>query len=540
MSSDIKLLPFVDRYSGIVRTLERKQDSFDGKGGDVKKYPVSCDVTSRDCENQAIIENLIPNDDKKSVVYWEELSPMTNLGETNSKNYYQKRFRGTARLVVWLNLAKLGETCTSYIEAYAELERVITKKLRVPSGIYQGSRVSIEPKNDVLQDKNIVFGKYTYNSFVNYYLYPFDFFAIDVQFEIEYCLNKGATIPSNPAIDCYNDSGITDCDKIKAQLTTDLLLNCILPLYDFSDIITQDAVSLQQQTDLINWLCSSPSTCPEAITFINNNGFRPCIIQDLDFSIGYDVDFNELTPTQITDLGTRICTPVTPPIPYSFLFDGVNEDFRLNSSALNNLNGFQPYTITMWIYPQKYNTVLWSKTAGGGTGMFWRLTPTGLDMNHRGTASDFVTKSATATIPLNTWSNIGLSFDGSGDVSGVKFWLNGVQILTTTDGLNTFSTSMANVGPLLIGSFAGSVYYQGYISYSRMWGREFNAADILADYNIGDLLETPSYIPDLICNFKAGQDGVFANGIWNVPNVMADNGFASRNMEFADRTTFIP
>ena len=209
LSPKIQPLDFVDRYSGIVRTINIAE----GNGtetGIVKRYPLACDVTGVDCANIGIYQNLVPDDTKKSVIYWEMVSPMTNGGMTKTRDFYRKKFKGTARLVVWLNLAKLGiDNCTDSILVLPILEKEITTKGKITGGIYDGDLLWIEPLRMVNQDINIIFGKYDYNKLKNYYLYPFDFFAIDVQFTLEQCLSKGGTFPALPAADCVNEIGGT-------------------------------------------------------------------------------------------------------------------------------------------------------------------------------------------------------------------------------------------------------------------------------------------------------------------------------------------
>lgn len=204
LTPKISVLDFVDRYAGIVRTINIAE----GNGtetGIVKRYPVACNVTGADCANIGIYQNLVPDDTKKSIVYWEMIQPMSNVGYTSTRNFFEKRFRGTARLVVWLNLAKLGiENCTDAVNIIPILEKEITTRGKIMGGIFDGAQLRIQPLRMVNQEINTVFGKYDYNKLKNFYLYPFDFFAIDVQFTLEQCLDKGGTFPVLPAADCEN------------------------------------------------------------------------------------------------------------------------------------------------------------------------------------------------------------------------------------------------------------------------------------------------------------------------------------------------
>ena len=204
LSPQITALEFADKYAGIVKTINIAVDN-QTETGTIKRYPVACNVQGDDCANVGIYGELVPDDTKKSVIYWELIQPMTNTGYTKTKDFFNKRFKGTARLIVWLNLAKLGiDECNGAILTLPILEKILTQKGKLLSGVYENSLLWIEPKSLVKQDINTIFGSYDYPKLKNYYLYPYDFFAIDVNFTLEQCLSKGGTFPILPAADCVN------------------------------------------------------------------------------------------------------------------------------------------------------------------------------------------------------------------------------------------------------------------------------------------------------------------------------------------------
>lgn len=205
LSPQIKVLNFVDRYAGIVKTINIAVDNQTDKG-QIKRYPVACDVQNGECVNTGLYNELVPDDSKNSVLYWELISPATNSGMTQTKDFYTKRFKGTARLVVWLNLAKLGVTeCNGAINTLPILEKILTQKGKISGGIYDNCMLWIEPRAVVKQDIQTVFGGYDYPKLKNYYLYPFDFYAIDVNFTLDQCLAKGGTFEPTCAVDCVNE-----------------------------------------------------------------------------------------------------------------------------------------------------------------------------------------------------------------------------------------------------------------------------------------------------------------------------------------------
>ena len=206
LSPKLELLPFVDRYGGIVRTMNIISDGGSGSGTP-KRYPVACDVTAADCNNRGIYQSLVPDDSKLSVIYWEEVIPMQNVGTAYDSDFYTKKFRGTARLVVWLNLNKLGiDNCKDAIKTLPSIEKIITRQGKLTTGLYEGSIIKIQPKGFAKKDPKTIFGKYTYPINSQYYLYPFDYYAINVEFELWQCLSKGGDFIMSQPVDCLNSS----------------------------------------------------------------------------------------------------------------------------------------------------------------------------------------------------------------------------------------------------------------------------------------------------------------------------------------------
>ena len=213
LTPQITALEFADKYAGIVKTINIAVDN-QSDTGTIKRYPVAFNVQGDDCAKIGVYGELVPDDTKKSVIYWELIQPMTNAGYTKTRDFFNKRFKGTARLIVWLNLAKLGiDDCNGAILTLPILEKILTQKGKLLTGVYEKSLLWIEPKNLVKQDINTIFGNYDYPKLKNYYLYPYDFFAIDVNFTLEQCLSKGGVWPCILPLDCPN-SGPAICKSL--------------------------------------------------------------------------------------------------------------------------------------------------------------------------------------------------------------------------------------------------------------------------------------------------------------------------------------
>jgi len=207
LSDELQNLSFVDRYGGIVKPVEIKQQTTTGTTKSI--YPVSTNVNNKDCFNNGFYQHLIPDDSKKSIVYWELLNPMQNVGMTPRVNKFNNiRYRGTARLVVWLNLKELGfekvepnDISNGAIFTLPEISNIVSLQGKISGGLFDKDNISIKPSR-IITDQKAIFNKYTYSQDYNYYLYPYNFFAIDVLFELDTCLKNSFTFPINNPIEC--------------------------------------------------------------------------------------------------------------------------------------------------------------------------------------------------------------------------------------------------------------------------------------------------------------------------------------------------
>jgi len=182
MSPRISALDWVGRYGGLV------QSATHGQTGSEETYPVACGVVSKNCNNQDPLHDLIPNDKVTSVVYWEEITPMS-VKRTKSAypNQHSIKAQGSARLVAWINLRMLGvEGCSTPLEIILGLEDALYAKGMISlTGTHLG-KFSSSPTRDGSRDATQLFGKYSYPKSSRYYLTPYDFFSIEVKFEMEY------------------------------------------------------------------------------------------------------------------------------------------------------------------------------------------------------------------------------------------------------------------------------------------------------------------------------------------------------------------
>lgn len=340
----------------------------------------------------------------------------------------------------------------------------------------------------------------------------------------------------NPIEQCVVISFPTDCNEILANLTDDLMRNCVIPSVDYSINENFDALTPTQISDLEDRIL--PSGCTEIYNFVEPY-LSGCVIPQIPFS---DINnLNALTPTQLDDIDEFI----NPTTQYSMLFDGVNEYCIVSNKINYNFTNITPFSISTWVKS------VWSRdqvvcgkriVTGAFTGYtVFANSLGGMRFVLRGTAPNngiIVEANAPAN---NVWTHICVTYDGSQSSAGAKIYYNGVQ-QNTISVENSLSTSIATNGDFEIGR-AGTAPFLGNIGITRVWNVELSSAQVLSDYNGGIMLNEPILSANNVIDFTSGTNALYTGTNWFFPDSTLINSqltYRSTNMEFADRTTDIP
>jgi len=174
---------WVDRYSGIVRPMERKfpvgEDKFI-----TEIIPTACSAVNVEC-NEKELYYMTPKKDVMSVVYWEMLSDPTIEPYNAIPNNKGVKIKARLRLVVWYDKRLLGHVgCESLSEIDQDvigLYRMIKRNTEDPLAY----SVSMTLAN-LRYDFNTIFSKYTYGSSKWKYLFenPYGYKAYDFELEV--------------------------------------------------------------------------------------------------------------------------------------------------------------------------------------------------------------------------------------------------------------------------------------------------------------------------------------------------------------------
>jgi hypothetical protein len=190
-------LDFIDKIAGLVAALTfdiTVTDKVTGNKSTVQKtFPIACCVTPEDCEKDGAYNDLMPNSEYKTVIYFEDGGVSFVKSESNWKYY-----TSTLRLVAWLNIEKLAESgvckseipCTYAAHIIAEIIRALPEfpENHSPFDFVYSEIVSQDVRNPS------IFGTYTYDEKHSQYLMaPFDYFALDIKTDFAICL-KGDSV----------------------------------------------------------------------------------------------------------------------------------------------------------------------------------------------------------------------------------------------------------------------------------------------------------------------------------------------------------
>lgn len=203
----------------------------------------------------------------------------------------------------------------------------------------------------------------------------------------------------------------------------------------------------------------------------------------------------------------------------STLFDGVNDYVLCGGGGIYNKDRFDTFSISAWVKPTNFTAIniIVAKRLDSGVfpGYQLSLTTAGLpsftlDNNN---ASNAIGVTSNGGIALNNWTHVCVTYDGSSNASGVKFYISGV-LQTNTIAINNLTASATSAGTFCIGARSGSsAYFPGKIDEVSFWNSTLSAAQVGEIYGTGkpnDLL-TNSAVLSLGSWWRMGDGAVFPN-----------------------------
>jgi hypothetical protein len=186
LKSKIEPLPFADRVSGLVTVLSTREQK-EGGQSITKKYPIASNLNHKDCL-AGRYNDLVPNSNLKSIIYFEDGG--IRAMDLGIRDY---NFESRLRLVGWLNMAKLGKANTHNTLSGAAIGSILS--VLPKSSFNEGSFTRIKVTFESEEPKSSrIFNEYTYDeSVIQYLLYPYDYFAINLK--ITFNINMNCLTP---------------------------------------------------------------------------------------------------------------------------------------------------------------------------------------------------------------------------------------------------------------------------------------------------------------------------------------------------------
>jgi glucose/arabinose dehydrogenase/PKD repeat protein len=159
------------------------------------------------------------------------------------------------------------------------------------------------------------------------------------------------------------------------------------------------------------------------------------------------------------------------------LFDGVNDVVTVaDANALDFTNAF---TLEAWVYPtafgSNWRTVIFKERPGGMLYSIYAFNKRiNLPMAQAHLNGAEQNANGSAALPLNAWSHLASTYDGS----TLRFYVNGIQV-----GTKAVTGSLVNTAnPLRIGGNSiWNEYFQGQIDDVRLYNRVLSADEIGTD-----------------------------------------------------------
>lgn len=413
-------------------------------------------------------------------------------------------------------------------------------------------------------------------------LYNLDIITWEVSFQLIHaipCTEDQYIIDENDFPDTLDEDDLerttgtppTACDRIISQLNDTLLLTCVLPLYNFAQTATQNALSVQQVLDLKTWLLPqyafSDSVWQNLLTTQQKIDLVDYLLPSVDFTDAAiqsllstqqknDIiewlfpllDFTSLatqalvTPQQQSDLQAWLCTPYVPP-QACFDFDGVSEYINFLYDSNHEIERTDRFTLFAWIKIDTYKTSwICSKydQSVPRRGYFYRVMADGtvaFNLTNDISTNGLMIQT-TVPLSLNTWHLLAVTSDGSSLNSGLELYDNGVLQTTNKTGLLAATTISPTKNFKIGGNVAGG-FFDGKIALVGLFkGVTLTPAEIVSLQAV-PYPRTTIYPSNQVLWVDMAQSIWYSTSfnVLNQADTLQSNGGQTVLMENADKIT---
>ena len=183
-----------------------------------------------------------------------------------------------------------------------------------------------------------------------------------------------------------------------------------------------------------------------------------------------------------------------------------------------------PLTISAWVYPTSFaptgfgsgngGTIIEENESGGGAGWIFGISDGGSTGQLWFWPSGGNDKFSTNTVPLNKWTHVVATYDGT----SIRFYINGVL-----NSVQTMSAPQGSATFLKIGAKAWTTgYWQGKLDEVRLYNRALSPQEVLQLYHLGTVTIAQS-------NTVALSSGLIGHWPLNGPRHELDDRYDARH-----------
>ena len=173
LRSPIQALNWVEKYGGVVRPY------LDKSKNPTQVYPITAYNSDPACTETDVFTPITPNDQFKSVVYW-EYNGGSNI-DLRERAYQTAVER--LRFVAWINPKKQGVTPAAGLSSVYAAD-FVSRIAKVNTATVSTIPIQIvTTRANIIQvETDTVFGRYSYGDKQHLFVQPFEWFAIDFEF----------------------------------------------------------------------------------------------------------------------------------------------------------------------------------------------------------------------------------------------------------------------------------------------------------------------------------------------------------------------
>lgn len=173
----------------------------------------------------------------------------------------------------------------------------------------------------------------------------------------------------------------------------------------------------------------------------------------------------------------------------STIFNGVNELIDVGNVSALSPDRFDSFSFFAFCYPKDTgaNGIVNKRQQGGiYRGFEFRFNNGRINLAIVSTVNtNQIFLETTNTYAIDNWYNVGFSYDGSSDISGVTIYVDGVSV-PFTNLANSLSGTIATSFDFQIGASRQNVnYFNGNIAQCTFIGKEVSSSEALEIYNGG-------------------------------------------------------